>query len=158
MSQLSFPVSTEALRDWLPHRDGAVWVDEVTSVGIDGGECRVLLHPSANYADQHGRIRESSFIEWMAQAYGYVCACQALSGLVNLAEKPKKVFLVQITDLDLSPDPSPSLIGDGDWISVRVKKTHQVGPIALIEGVVLSSHEVVLARAKLKLFAELGRA
>jgi hypothetical protein len=154
MSQLNFPVSTQQLSDWLPHRGKAVWVDEVTRVGIDEGECRVRLRPDANYADGRGAIRDSSFVEWMAQAYGYVCACQAVSGIVKLAQKPKKAFLVQISDFELSPEANGVRILDGDWISVQVKKTHQLGPITLIEGVVLSSKELILARAKLKLFAE----
>ena len=154
MTQLNFPVATRQLSDWLPHRGAAVWVDEVTWVKADEGECRIHLRQSANYADGQGHIRDSSFVEWMAQAYGFVCACQALTEIMNMSEKPKKAFLVQISDFEMSQEPAANRIVEGDWISVRVKRSHQVGPIALVDGVVLSSKELVLARAKIKLFAE----
>lgn len=150
---MKFPVSTSQLTDWLPHRGTAVWVDEVISITDNGGEGLVRLNNSANYSDGRGNIRDSSFIEWMAQSYGFICACQGLAGLVSAKEKPTKAFLVQVTDFDLSDDPSSSQIIEGDWMTVRIQRTHQVGPIALVEGQVLSSKNIVIARAKLKLFA-----
>lgn len=153
MSGLKFPVPTSQLKEWLPHRGTSVWVDEVTSVTQDGGEACVFLKNAANYSDGQGSIRDSSFIEWMAQSYGFVCACQVLAGTVSAKEKPEKAFLVQVSEFELSDDPSSSRIVEGDWLIVRVKRTHQVGPIALIDGEIISSKNVLIARAKLKLFA-----
>jgi hypothetical protein len=154
---LNFPVPTSQLQDWLPHRGPAVWVDEVLSVTAEGGDCRILLKNSANYADGNGGIRESSFIEWMAQGFGYVCACQAMAGIVSAQEKPKKAFLVQVSDFESNTDPeSNRIVGggwEGDWMIARVRRTHQVGPIALVEGEIISSKNVTVARAKLKVFA-----
>jgi len=153
MPGLNFPVPTSRLEDWLPHRGPAVWVDEVLSVTADGGDCRIILKNSANYSDGKGSIRESSFIEWMAQGFGFVCACQALAGIVSAQEKPEKAFLVQISDFELNSDPDSNHFTEGDWMIARVKRTHQVGPIALVDGEIISSKNVTVARAKLKVFA-----
>jgi predicted hotdog family 3-hydroxylacyl-ACP dehydratase len=152
MSELLFPLSTRALSEWLPHREQALWVDEVSWVKQEEGECRVYLRSDANYADQNKRIRPSSFIEWMAQSYGFVAATQALSGLIEVRKKPEKTFLVQIRNLIVSA--TDHKIVDQDWISVHVKRTHQMGPLTLLEGTVTSSQSLVLASAKLKVFAE----
>jgi predicted hotdog family 3-hydroxylacyl-ACP dehydratase len=154
MTGLAFPVATSGLGEYLPHRPPAVWVDEVRSVAPNEGVCRVYLRTSAHYADARGRIRESSYVEWIAQAYGFVAACQVLSGIAPEEKRPEKTFLVQIRDLKLSEEPAATLISEGDWIDVHVKRTHRLGPLALIEGEVRSSKEVVLARVKLKLYAE----
>jgi predicted hotdog family 3-hydroxylacyl-ACP dehydratase len=154
MNTLVFPINTRELDQYLPHRDPAIWIDEVVSVRADGGVCRVYPRKGGHYADASGRIRDSSFAEWVAQAYGFVAACQALSGLAPNEKRAEKVFLVQIRDLELSPDPAATLIFEGDWIEVRVKRTHRLGSLVLIEGEVFSSSQAPLARAKLKLYAE----
>lgn len=154
MSALTFPVAASQLGQYLPHRAPALWIDEVVSVAPNEGVCRVHLKAAAHYADARGRIRDSSFVEWIAQAYGFVAACHILCGIAPEEKLPEKTFLVQVRDLELSEDPAASLIFDGDWICVHVKRTHRLGPLALIEGEVRSSKDVLLAGAKLKLYAK----
>lgn len=154
MSVLTFPVAVSQLSDTLPHRAPALWIDEVESIALNEGVCRVYLRTAAHYADARGRIRDSSFVEWIAQAYGFVAACQVLAGLAAEEKRPEKTFLAQVRDFELSVDSVSSLIVEGDWIRVRVKRTHRLGPLALVEGEVYSSNDVLLARAKLKLYAE----
>jgi len=151
---ITFPVSTAGLSDFLPHRGPALWVDEVSSVSDTEGVCRVFVRPEANYADSRGLIRDSSYVEWIAQAYGFVSACQILCGLVPDEKRPEKAFLVQVRDLELSEDPAATLIFEGDWLNIQVRRTHRMGPLALVEGAVFSSKGIALARAKLKLYAE----
>lgn len=142
------PVSE--LSEWVPHRPPMVWVDAVVRSEGSEGECRVALSADAAYACQ-GRIRPSSYIEWIAQAFGFVQAA-ALIGKDD-ASRPERVFLAAVKNFELvrSLGPLEPLIGKE--LSIQVKKTHQIGPVALVLGSVLDWNGELLARAELKLFA-----
>ena len=151
---MKFPVNTNDLGEWMPHRAPAVWVDQVNSVTAEEGECRVYLRPDANYSGPDGFVRDSSFAEWIAQSYGFISAVQVLSGVVPTIKKPETTFLAQIQDF-VPPAESLRIADDGkDWVDVRVRRTHQLGPIALITGEVISSSGKSLAKARLKVFAQ----
>jgi predicted hotdog family 3-hydroxylacyl-ACP dehydratase len=146
---MNFPVAVEQLENWLPHRAPAVWIDEVSWVKADEGECRVRLKADANYMDPTGNPRDSSFVEWMAQAYGYVGACQIITGLVSAERPPSRTFLAHVRDFERST----ASVQPEDVLQIHVRKTHQLGPLLLIEGKVTQGDRA-LAQAKLKLFAE----
>jgi predicted hotdog family 3-hydroxylacyl-ACP dehydratase len=157
MNDSSYPVSTQELLNWLPHRTPAVWIDEVSWIRPAEdeveGECRVCFQPDANYADANGQPRDSSFIEWIAQSYGFVRACHMLSALIKINKKPEKTFLAQIRDFELIGDHDSTRMTAGDWLRIHVKRTHQIGPLALVVGTVISPRGDILAQAKLKLYA-----
>lgn len=151
---LKLPIATSELLQYLPHRPPAVWVDEVVSVKKNEGECRVKLSADASYVGNDGKVRPSSYIEWMAQAYGYVGASQILMGIEKTAKPATKAFLVQIKDYWLSDLAQNLLISENTFLTIKVKGTHQLGNISIITGEVLSSNQNALARANFKLFAE----
>ncbi|MEQ1878164.1 MAG: hypothetical protein ABL958_16090, partial [Bdellovibrionia bacterium] len=93
--EFKYPVAVAQVQECLPHRDSAIWVDEITWALADQGECRIIFKDGANYTDS-GFIRDTSFIEWMAQSFGYVSACQVLSGLAGGKQKAQKAYLVGI--------------------------------------------------------------
>jgi hypothetical protein len=47
-----------------------VWIDEVLRSSSKEGLCRVYLKPEAHFFGENG-LRQSSAIEWIAQAFGY---------------------------------------------------------------------------------------
>lgn len=146
MENLAFPIAVEKLSRFLPHRKPALWIDEVLWAKPDEGECRVYLKKDSRFY-QDGRLRSVCFIEWIAQAFGFVSAAQE-------QKAAQKAFLVAIKDAVYNPE----LINpeSEQWKSLRVhvKKTYQMGPIGIIEGRVLKEDGSELAKAQLKLFAE----
>lgn len=151
VKDLKYPVPISQVMECLPHRDSAVWVDEVTWAQPDQGECRIIFKEDAHYID-NGFIRDTSFIEWMAQAYGYVCACQVLSGLATGKTKAQKAYLVGIRNF--TPPLLQVAAGTGDWVRCWVRKTNELGPIELVEGKVFSSTGELIATAQLKVFSQ----
>jgi predicted hotdog family 3-hydroxylacyl-ACP dehydratase len=149
MSQLTLPVSTTALAEYLPHRSPMRWVDEVVSVDATSGVCAVRFDSKAHYCDENGELRATAFVEWMAQSYGYVKATQVALGLVNIAQVPKVTFLAQIRNAKL-----PTKIGQHTSFQVKVMCTRILGPLSLVSGTVSDANGTVLASAELKLYAE----
>lgn len=131
---------------WLPHRDEAIWVDSVLEADSNSGSCEVNLHENKNYFSEGG-LRSSSYIEWMAQSYGFVKAYQELSKSKS-SDQPKRVFLVAVKDFELMEK------SDSKKFVVSVRQTHQLGPMALVSAQVTDGDGKVVAKGELKLFAE----
>jgi hypothetical protein len=87
----------------------------------------------------------------MAQSYAYIRACQGLSGLNSQPGSPKQAYLVALKKIEFYD--SPKAYVAGDKLFVRVRKTHHVGPVSLIEGQVEDQSGAVLCRGQLKIFA-----
>src|SRR5687768_16243919 len=98
---IEFPVPVAKLSGFLPHRPPMVWVEEVVEVDETGGLCGLSLEASAPYLTD-GKIRRSSYIEWMAQSFAFVEACRKPNDRLETA------FLVGIRDLEVKDaDPKP---------------------------------------------------
>ena len=143
------PVSR--LQQWLPHRGPAIWVDQVNWVTENEGECQLTLRPEGHYLSTGG-LRQTSLIEWIAQSYGFVRTCQMISqGPQGREKKPEKAYLVAIRDVEWAESVPQS---NSMTLRIHVRKTHQVGPIALVEGHVYGPEKTLLAKAQLRLYAE----
>jgi len=148
------PISTLALREALPHRPPMVWIDEVTSLHTQGGECALTVQAGALYLGPAG-LRRSSLIELMAQAYGFVRAARALTGTIAAAEQaPKRAFLAAIQNAEFFRSESAASLQPGARLRVTVEGERQLGPITMFTAQVRSSSDQVLASARLKVFAE----
>ncbi|MBC7691971.1 MAG: AMP-binding protein [Methylotenera sp.] len=155
--RFTYPLPVERLSHWLPHRSPAIWIDQINSISADPttleGECSVRFDPAANYASD-GKLRQSSALEWIAQAYGYVSTCTLLSQATSGLKKPEKAYLVAITNAEWSEAASAASLKPGAELRIRVRRTHQMGHLSLIEGSVLTDTGQLLAKAQIKLFAE----
>jgi predicted hotdog family 3-hydroxylacyl-ACP dehydratase len=146
-------VKVETLKEFLPHRPPAIWIDEVTSFGANDGECKVVLRPDRPYVTD-GFVRNSSFVEWIAQSYGYISACRMLAGLPNsqINQQVQSAYLVGIREFKILGQPLRVL--GGETLRILVKKTHEIGPLILVEGSVIDGSARLHCKGQLKLFAQ----
>ncbi len=136
----------------MPHRSTAIWIDSVIAYGEDGGECRVRLDTRANYASA-GQVRATSYVEWVAQAYGYSIAAWTHSR--GGAPEVRRAFLVSISNLTLSDGAARFAILEAEELVIRARRTHQLGPISVVSGEVSTLIGRKLAEMRLKVFAEI---
>lgn len=136
----------------LPHRPPFVWIDEVTDATLEGGACAVTLREEAPYFGPEG-LRRSSFLEFMAQAFGYLRAAQSAAGLLPGRPAPTKAFLVSIQDAvfeeseNLRPAP-------GARLTVEVAGAREIGAITLFAATVRNASGAALVRGRLKVYSE----
>ena len=107
-----FPLHVRELEEWIPHRQPMVWIDEVLSADGVQGECLVRLRADALYMGPGGVIRPSSMIEWIAQGYAFVRAAQTKLHLISADIKPKRAFLVAITNARFEYLKTPGLLDE----------------------------------------------
>jgi predicted hotdog family 3-hydroxylacyl-ACP dehydratase len=77
IKELKLPIDVSELEPFLPHRGPMVWVHQIRQVDSRGGEALIYLDSKAHCMDRE-KLRPSSVIEWIAQTYGFVSACQRL--------------------------------------------------------------------------------
>lgn len=149
-----FPLHVRELESWIPHRLPMVWIDEVVSADGAGGECRVVLRADGHCMGPGGVVRPSSLIEWIAQGYAFVRAAQSKLQLINADMKPKRAFLVAITNARFEYLKTPGVLEGAKTLRVRVRNERDFGPLSLVEGSVLAETGEILATAKIKVYAE----
>lgn len=143
------PIDVSELESFLPHRAPAVWIHQVLEVDNVSGLCSVQFKKTASFADENSLL-ESSYVEWMAQAFGYVSAAQRKLGMLKSEGDLQQAFLAAIKNYSIQE--IPNHLKEDTIFYVRVKATHVVGPVTLVEGSVEIDSRV-LATAQLKLFA-----
>lgn len=153
------PIATAQLQDALPHRPPMVWIDAVTALHADGGECGLTLEPGGLYLGPEG-LRRSSLIELIAQAYGFVSAARIVSAgnVVGVSavgvSAPRRAFLVAVRNAEFFAPADPALLQPGARLSISVSGERQMGPISMFDGQVRDQTGGLLARASLKVFSE----
>lgn len=148
-TNFTFPVPVSLLSEALPHRAPMLWVDEVLWINDTQGECRVRLKPGKHFLDANGAVRISSLIEWTAQSYGFVKACQVLSRGGN-ANPYEQNYLAAFNDFSFQEN-AASVLQDSSEALVRIEILKELGPLTLIEGQVVAQGEV-LASGRLKVY------
>ena len=148
------PMHVRELEEWIPHRPPMVWIDEVVTASAAEGVCRVVLRSDALYMRANGVVRPSSMIEWIAQAYAFVRAAQSKLHLISVDLKPKRAFLVAVTNARFEYLTKPEQLTGVKVLHVRVRNERDFGPLSLVDGCVLTEAGEVLATAKIKVFAE----
>ena len=146
---LQFPIPISTLEGYLPHRKPALWIDEVLSVEAQRGVCGVRFDPQARYFE-NGQLTETCFIEWMAQAYGFVRVVQGKAGLLAEAIHAQDAFLVSVKHFTVIERPTE--LQAGDLFEISIRESHHIGPITMIEGQV-HWHGSLVASAQLKVFS-----
>lgn len=148
MVENKFPVAVERLIELVPHRGQAIWIDEVVSLKDNGGVCQVHVKDASYITDS--QVRYTSYIEFMAQAYAYVSACHIIYRPKPFQKKISEAFLVGIRDLEII-DAKPIKVGEA--LRISVERSHELGDLVLIDGMVFSSQDKCIAKGQLKLFA-----
>lgn len=144
-------ISTTDLLNWIPHRSPMLWVDEVLSFSSEGGECLVRLKPDAHYMTD-GKLRATSLVEFMAQAYGFILICNVRSQDPD-AVAFRDTFLVAVTDahfedLKLFPE-----IYSEPILYVRIGRPRSLGSIYVFSGSVWTAQNRCIGKAQIKVFA-----
>ncbi len=122
------------------------------SVTAESGVCTVVLEPGALYLGAAG-LRRSSYLEFMAQAFGYVRAAQSASGYFPERPAPKKAFLVSIQDAVYTDEENlaPPI---GTRLRIEITGIREIGAITLFAAAVAAEDGRALVRARLKVFSE----
>ena len=166
MIELSFPIAVEKLQKWMPHRAPMLWIDEVVSVDAHQGQCRIQLRQDALYMSA-GQLRVSSFIEWMAQSFGFVRIAQSLCHCKLEEPRPSlmpltQAYLVAIKNANFQINSSSGLSLDqllpGTSLLIQIHNIREVGPITLFDSTItLETGGVdsgqVLASASLRVYS-----
>ncbi|OUR99684.1 hypothetical protein A9Q84_01275 [Halobacteriovorax marinus] len=140
-------IAVKELEGFLPHRSPMVWIDYVIPSIGDSGECVVVLDESKMYFTK-GELRQSSYIELMAQSFGFINAHR--EQLAGRTEMLDQAFLVGF-DKVFYEDAMPKV---GDKLIVSVTLNRQVGPVSYINGVITNEDKSVkYCSATLKLFS-----
>jgi predicted hotdog family 3-hydroxylacyl-ACP dehydratase len=142
-------IHVDQLKSYLPHRAPMIWVDEVISVGDDSGIIAVELKEDAHYFDTVN-LRNTSFIEWMAQGWGYLVGAKLLNS--GKLVQPKRAFLAGVNNFEVHYN--PQLI-PGDMVFVHLKLRKDLGQVMMVDGRILFGEEqACICTARLKLFIE----
>lgn len=152
-AKMNYPVATAKLADWLPHRAPMLWVDEVCSASEIGGEARVRIRKDALYMNA-GELRASTVIEFIAQTFGFVSACQRIDHPHLVHSKIEKAFLVGVRSADVSKVADRKIWSENDSLLVRVRNFKTIGSMQILDGeVIFEATGEVLASANLKLYS-----
>ncbi len=140
-------IDVSELKDFLPHREPMVWVDQVLEANGDSGTCLVEIKEDSLYLSD-STVRQSSYIEWMAQSFGYINAYN--SQKEDSKKKLEKAFLVGFEKVSFE-ETVPKV---GDEIIIKIQLTRVIGPISYVQGIIYSKDESVkFCEAVIKLFA-----
>ena len=148
--QPTLPVDVRTLAKWIPHRDPMIWIDQITDFNAEGGEAVVTLKEDALYMTD-GQLRPTATIEFVAQTYGFVAACQNLSRPAGERSSIQKAFLVGIRNADLD---KVGVLRAGTVVKIRVGNVKFVGPVQILDGHVSLENGETIAAINLKLYSE----
>lgn len=137
-------ISTKELGGFLPHEGEMVWVDSVVSPGV----CLIKADKKKHYFSE-GVVRQSAYIEWIAQAYGFSMAYE--QHLLDQSHKLCSAYLVSFNKAKFSHES----ILDQDEIIVEVSLIKKMDEISAINGKIYSSDKGILyCEATVKVFSE----
>lgn len=144
---MSTMTSTQDLLGFLPHQGDMIWIDYVVESHETGGTCLVIVDKSKYYFGEE-KLRQSSFIEWMAQGFGFSNALKVKQGKAE--GSVTNAFLVGFNSVIFGQ----TLPQESEELLITTNATRSIGPITYIEGKVQSKESgVVYCEAQLKLFS-----
>ena len=122
--------------------------DDVAYVNENFGLCKVRYDHKKNYCDTDGNVRTSAFIEWVAQSYAYSSHCQNQEFSNQEKKNPEKAFLVALRNFEIVKSPERN-----ENYFIQSMRTHQFGPIDLVQGKIFSESGELLAHGQIRVFA-----
>ena len=149
----NFPVSVEHLRNLLPHKGPAIWVDSILGIDATTATGTIKLREDRPYySRQDGKIfvRETACIEWVAQTYGYTLALGDVLG-IRKADVASRTFIAEVKSAEFHFNEFHQNLKQGDEIQVKVHCTHDFGNLKVVEGQVFHDSNL-LALISVKLY------
>ena len=151
-NNLFFPIDAEKLQTALPHRPPMLWINKVLWAEHGTGISLVVLDRTAHYYDNK-KLRASSLIEWMAQAYGLNTAAYELFTNGKEAKTPSKAFLAAVSNVTFNLKDLD--VNNVEKLFIHTKLEGQLDNLFLVKAkVTMEDPNVVLASATLKLYTE----
>ncbi len=145
---LTYPISTDLLDFALPHRGAMVWIEKVLSATTESGTCQARV--SDFCLDESGKVRESTLLEWMAQAHGFSMAAAAL--IDGKKNTPSKIFLAAVSDFEIIKNISQ--LNKKSFVTVHTQTKKQLNALLLVDAQIKNNCDEIIASASLKLYAE----
>jgi len=149
---MTLPIRVQDIEKYLPHRPPMVWIDEVLEFAEKAGQCRVRLKADGHYMSAEG-LRATSFIEFIAQAYGFISVCHHIYILDPNSKPLSKAFLASLKDVELPSAETLKELKAGDELLISISGVRQMGPIVLFNGTVRCGDRI-LCEAQMKVFKE----
>jgi hypothetical protein len=146
---IKFPISISEIKDFMPHRDSAIWIDQLIETQFRFGKSLVHIKARANYMSQEG-LRPSSAIEFVAQTYGYAVVANDLLG-IQKADTASQTYIAEINNVVFNENLFKQ-VKDQDQLFIESRCTHDFGPLKVITGTVKNNKEQCLATVGLKVF------
>ncbi len=145
-----YPVNIIEVENCLPHRPPMRWIDEIvnTKALVDEEEyiqCRLNLNRQAHYFNSDGYLRPTSFVEMIAQAYGYGFAyLQKEEGVSS-----GNVYIVGVEGRVIHAD--HMIFNEGDILNIFARKERSIRGVDFIRGFIkLNGQEQVLTDCQVR--------
>jgi hypothetical protein len=121
-----------------------IWIDQVVS----SGTCFVRVDQRKHYFSGDS-VRQSTFIEWIAQSYGF---CRAYDMYLEGKDSHlNKAYLVSFNKVKFSQ----SSIQDKDEVFIEVSLFKEMGNVSIVVGKVYSKDkDIVYCDATVKIYSE----
>lgn len=147
--KLNLPILVSDIYEFLPHREGAIWLDQMSDFSRTDDKGEVYFNPERAYST-NGHLRKSSCIEFVAQCHGYGVVLRDLNQMQE-APSGSHGFLVDIKNVCFYPDQSAFALEVGEKIEVQAQCTHDFGKFKIVKGQV-KAREQVLSTMEMKIF------
>lgn len=137
------------LQGYLPHHGPMEWIDRVLHFSAGSGTCAIDIDPSSLYCVE-GRFKQSSFLELIAQSFGFVIASN-IKKRTGQVIPIKSAYFVGMTKVVFG-ESLPLL---GEEVLIDVLEERRVGLISFVRGRVYSPlTKEIFCEATLKLYSE----
>lgn len=128
---LSFPVSSKYLTPFMPHRDSAIWIDEVISTDEKTFTSLSTIRPD--------QMLSAMPIELVAQTFGYGQIAEKLKRK-SAASELKNTLIAEVRDFRF---PDLSGLKPSDQIKTVVHLERDLGPFKLLSGQIFHGEKLL---------------
>lgn len=148
------PLPVILLKDFLPHKGTAIWVDRLIKFAPRFGQGIVELKRESNYWENvNGAegVSCSASVEWIAQIYGYSKIANEIYGFEK-KNSANKTLIAEVKSLENLCPESWEKLTIGEQLELVVRCTHDFAPLFIVEGHV-ALKEKVIAKLNMKVYA-----
>ncbi len=141
---MQFPLRTDQMAEFLPHRDPMVWVDRIMDVSAQRGITEVTLDHDLML--DRNRVHVGALVEFLAQSYGFIMAIEAMRRHGRLA-------IAQLAAIDHFELLSRCLPRAGETLSAELETIRDLHPLYLVKGQVLTPQRRIVCTIDFKGYA-----
>jgi len=149
----SLSIVVSELKEQLPHREPMIWVHRINRLDAEGGECEVFLGSDAHFMNGNV-IRPSAAVEWVAQAYGYLCAySNRLNPKGQPGQAPSKAYLLSLHKFEFSKQFNELARRAGSLL-IQVKRLRDLGAVQSVFGEVKTPSGKTIAAGEVRVYSD----